>query len=117
MFGPFSTKLTLEASKVVAKHRYAFLEPAGGGRKIFEQYLGNLFFVQPAPVVYQGEVFADYILSLPPDLRPKTAAYPALDDPFAAPIVEHVRGRFEAKGIRTVYKDIYPEEPPTSHRS
>lgn len=109
VFGPFSTKLTFAASKVAARHRYAFIEPAGGGQKIFEQNFGNLFFVQPAPVVYQGDVFADYILSLPADQRPKTAAYPALDDPFAAPIVAHVRERFEAKGIRTVYKEIYPE--------
>lgn len=109
VFGPFSSKLTLPASKVAARHQYAFLEPAGGSRKIFEQKLGNLFFVQPAPVVFQGDMFADYILSLPANQRPKTAAYPALDDPFAAPIVEHVRDRFEAKGIRTVYKEIYPE--------
>jgi branched-chain amino acid transport system substrate-binding protein len=110
VFGPFSSLLTFPASKVVARHRYAFLEPAGGAKKIFDQYLGNLFFVQPAPSVYQGDVFADYILSLPADKRPKTAAYPALDDPFAVPIVEHVRARFEDKGIRTVFKEVYPAE-------
>lgn len=111
VFGPFSSLLTLPASKVAARHRYAFLEPAGGGPKIFAQNLNNLFFVQPAPVVYQGDVFADYILSLPAADRPKTAAYPTLDDPFAEPIVNHVKERFEDANIKTVFDvEKYPAE-------
>lgn len=109
VFGPFSSLLTIPASRVAARYNYAFLEPAGGGPKVFEEKLGNLFFVQPAPVVQQGDVFADYILSLPADQRPKTASYPTLDDPFAAPISENIRNRFEAAGIKTVYTATYPE--------
>jgi len=56
-------------------------------------------FVQPAPVVNSADVFAAYILSLPTDQRPATAAYPELDDPFAAPIAEEVRVKFEAAGL------------------
>lgn len=108
VFGGFSTLLTVPASQVAARYKYAFLEPAGGGPKVFEQKLNNLFFVQPAPAVKQGDIFAKYILSLPPAQRPKTAAYPALDDPFASPIAEDVRRQFEAAGIRTVYAQIYP---------
>jgi branched-chain amino acid transport system substrate-binding protein len=110
VFGPFSSLLTIPASQIAARYRYAFIEPAGGGPKVFDQKLTNLFFVQPAPVVKQGGVFADYILSLPPAQRPTTAAYPALDDPFASPIADYVRQRFEAAGIKTVYKKIYPAE-------
>jgi branched-chain amino acid transport system substrate-binding protein len=109
-FGPFSSLLTIPASQVAKRYGYAFLEPAGGGPKVFAQHLNNLFFVQPAPVVKQGDVFADYVLSLPAAQRPKTAAYPALDDPFASPIADEVRGRLEAAGIRTVYQQIYPAE-------
>lgn len=108
VFGPFSSLLTIPASRVAARYHYAFLEPAGGGPRVFEQHLDNLFFVQPAPAIKQGEVFAQYILSLPPNRRPKTAAYPALDDPFAAPIAGHVRAMFERAGIKTVYKQTYP---------
>ena len=86
------------------------VEPAGGGPKVFEQHLNNLFFVQPAPVVMGGQVFADYILSLPKAQRPKTAAYAELDDPFSAPIAENIRKRFEAAGIKTVYHQTYPSE-------
>jgi branched-chain amino acid transport system substrate-binding protein len=110
VFGPFSSLLTIPASRVASRYGYAFIEPAGGGPKVFDQKLTNLFFVQPAPVVAQGGVFADYVLSLPADQRPKTAAYPELDDPFAAPVAEYVRAKFEAAGIRTVYQQTYPAE-------
>jgi branched-chain amino acid transport system substrate-binding protein len=110
VFGPFSSLLTVPASQVAKRYGYAFLEPAGGGPKVFAQKLTNLFFVQPAPVVKQGDVFADWILSLPADKRPATAAYTELDDPFATPVAEDVRARFEEAGIRTVYKQVYPAE-------
>jgi len=110
VFGPFSSLLTVPASQVAKRYGYSFLEPAGGGPAVFAQNLGNLFFVQPAPVVKSGEIFADWVLSLPAAQRPKTAAYTELDDPFASPIAEDVRAKFEAAGIKTVYKQVYPAE-------
>jgi len=110
VFGPFSSLLTVPASQVAKRYGYAFLEPAGGGPAVFAQKLPNLFFVQPAPVVKQGDVFADWVLSLPPAQRPATAAYTELDDPFATPVAEDIRLRFEAAGIKTVYKQVYPAE-------
>jgi branched-chain amino acid transport system substrate-binding protein len=110
VFGPFSSLLTVPASQVAKRYGYAFLESAGGGPAVFDQKLNNLFFIQPAPVVKSGEVFADWVLSLPADQRPKTAAYAELDDPFAAPIAETIRAKFEAAGITTVYKQVYPAE-------
>src|SRR5690349_13365844 len=104
VFGPFSSLLTVPASQVAKRYGYAFLEPAGGGPSVFAQKLDNLFFVQPAPVVKSGDVFADWILSLPAADQPKTAAYAELDDPFATPIAENIRTRFEAAGIKTVDK-------------
>jgi branched-chain amino acid transport system substrate-binding protein len=109
-FGPFSTLLTIPASQVAKRYGYAFLAPAGGGPKVFAQKLDNFFFVQPAPTTQAGDVFAAYILSLPADQRPKTAAYAELDDPFAAPIAENIRTKLEGAGIRTVYKQVYPSE-------
>ena len=109
-FGPFSTLLTIPASQVAHRYKYAFLAPAGGGPKVFEQKLDNFFFVQPAPTTQAGDVFAAYVLSLPADQRPKTAAYAELDDPFSAPIAENIRQKFEAAGIQTVYKQVYPSE-------
>lgn len=109
-FGPFSTLLTIPASQVAKRYGYAFLAPAGGGPDVFAQKLDNFFFVGPAPATQSGDVFAKYILSLSPADRPKTAAYAELDDPFSAPIAENIRAKFEAAGIKTVYKQVYPAE-------
>jgi branched-chain amino acid transport system substrate-binding protein len=110
VFGPFSSLLTVPAGQVANRYGYAFIEPAGGGPAVFAEHLPNLFFVQPAPTISEGKAFADYVLSLPAAQRPKTAAYPELDDPFSGPISETVRAQFEAAGIKTVYKQVYPPE-------
>jgi branched-chain amino acid transport system substrate-binding protein len=110
VFAPFSSLLTVPASQVAKRYGYAFREPAGGGPSVFAQKLPNLFFVQPAASVQSGDVFANWVLSLPPAERPKTAAYAELDDPFSAPIAESIRAKFEAAGIRTVFKQVYPAE-------
>jgi branched-chain amino acid transport system substrate-binding protein len=110
VFGPYSSLLTVPASRVASRYRYAFIEPAGGGPSVFDQKLTNLFFVQPAPTTKGGDVFANYILSLPANKRPKTAGYAKLDDPFSAPIAASIQKRFEAAGIKTVYDQTYPAE-------
>jgi branched-chain amino acid transport system substrate-binding protein len=110
VFGPFSTLLTAPAAQVANRYAYAFPEPAGGGPAVFKEKLGNVFFVQPAPVIDCGDPFVQWVLSLPPAERPKTAAYPTLDDPFAAPIVDRARRSLEAAGVKTVFKTVYPPE-------
>ena len=110
VFGPFSTLLTAPSAAVANRYGYAFIEPAGGGPAVFDQKLHNVFFTQPAPIVESGDVFVNWVLSLPRASRPKTAAYPELDDPFSAPIAERMRQQFEKAGIKTVYKNVYPSE-------
>jgi branched-chain amino acid transport system substrate-binding protein len=110
VFGPFSSLLTGPAATVANRYGYAFLEPAGGGPKVFALKLPNLFFVQPAPVVKCGIPFVNWVLSLPASERPKTASYASLDDPFAAPIAAAMKYRFQLAGIKTVYNTIYPAE-------
>ena len=110
VFGPFSSLLTIPASQVAKRYGYAFIEPAGGGPDVFAQNLDNLFFVQPAPgrqVRRRVRRLGALAAGAP---TPKTAAYAELDDPFAAPIAENIRARFEAAGIKTVYKQVYPAE-------
>src|SRR5664279_4409884 len=110
VFGPFSSLLTGPAATVANRYHYAFLEPAGGGPKVFALKLGNLFFVQPAPVVKCGDSFVAYLKSLPAAQRPKTASYASLDDPFASPIADAMRSQLQARGVKTVYHTIYPAE-------
>jgi branched-chain amino acid transport system substrate-binding protein len=110
VLGPFSTLLSVPAATRANRYGYAFVEPAGGGPSMFEAKLPNVFFVQPAPIVSCGDPFVNFIASLPADQRPKTAAYPSLEDPFAAPVAEAMRVKFEAMGIQTVYDKTYPPE-------
>jgi branched-chain amino acid transport system substrate-binding protein len=112
VFGPFSTLLSAPSASVAHRYGYAFIEPAGGGPAIFQEKLDNVFFTQPAPVVQSGDVFANFLLSLPKSQRPKSAAYPSLDDPFASPIADRIRSKLEKAGIKTTYKAIYPAEHP-----
>jgi branched-chain amino acid transport system substrate-binding protein len=110
VLGPFSTLLTAPSATVAHRYGYAFIEPAGGGPAVFQAKLDNVFFAQPAPAIRNADVLAKYILSLPPSKRPKTAAYPMLDDPFAAPPIQRLQSILEKHGIKTVYSKIYPAE-------
>src|SRR3712207_7076724 len=82
-------------------------EPAGGSPEMFSRGFKFLFFAQQSTADKQGKVFAEWVASLPEDQRPKTAAYPTLDDPFAAPNVEGIRSMLEPLGVETVYQETY----------
>lgn len=111
VFGPFSSLLTGPSATVANRYHYAFLEPAGGGPKVFALKLHNIFFVQPAPVVKCGDTFVQYLKTLPASKRPKTASYASLDDPFASPIADAMQKQLSSKlHVKTVYKTIYPAE-------
>lgn len=107
LLGTFSSLLNLPASAVAERNAMLFVEPAGGSPDMFSRGYQFLFFAQQATADKQGLVFADWVANLPEDQRPQTAAYPTLDDPFAAPNVEGIRLALEAAGIETVYQETY----------
>jgi branched-chain amino acid transport system substrate-binding protein len=108
--GTFSSLLNIPASTVAERNKMLYVEPAGGAPEIFDRGYKHLFFAQQATADKQGDVWADWVLSLPEGERPKTAAYPTLDDPFAIPVLEGIRAKFEAAGIETVQKSTYPAD-------
>jgi branched-chain amino acid transport system substrate-binding protein len=112
-FGPFSSLLTTPASAVAARYGYAFVEGAGGAPTVFDSPSNeadhNVFDVS-LPIKDELVPFANYIASLPASQRPKTAAYPMADDPFAVPPVQVVQTMLQNLGIKTVYSKIFPEE-------
>jgi branched-chain amino acid transport system substrate-binding protein len=110
LLGTFSSLLNIPASSVAERNRMLYVEPAGGAPDIFSRGYKYLFFAQQATANHQGDLFAQYILSLPPDKRPTTAAYPTLDDPFAVPVLDGIREKLEPAGIKTVYKKTYPAD-------
>ena len=111
MFGPFSTLLTAPAAQVAARYHYAFIEGAGGGPPVFSLKLPNLFAVSPV-VADQLVPFAQWVASLPASERPKTAAYPMVNDPFAVPMVQNAQAILQKAGVKTVYSKIFPAENP-----
>jgi branched-chain amino acid transport system substrate-binding protein len=107
LLGTFSSLLNLPASAVAERNRMLYVEPAGGAPELFERDFKYLFFAQQATANHQGDVWANYIASLPEGERPKTAAYPTLDDPFAQPTSEGIEAILSEAGIKTVYRETY----------
>jgi branched-chain amino acid transport system substrate-binding protein len=110
LLGTFSSLLNFPASAVAEKNGMVFVEPAGGAPNMFTRGFKNLFFAQQATAPHQADVFVKYIQSLPADQRPKTAAYPTQDDPFAAPVIGSMQKQLEALGVKTVYSQTYPAD-------
>jgi len=107
LLGTFSSLLNLPASAVAERHKMLYVEPAGASPEIFSRGFRYTFFSQQATADKQGEVFAKWIADLPEDQRPKTAAYPTIDDPFTLPTVAGIKAILEAAGIQTVYEETY----------
>jgi branched-chain amino acid transport system substrate-binding protein len=110
LLGTFSSLLNYAASAVAEKNGMVFVEPAGGAAKMFTRHFKYLFFAQQASAPHQADVFVDWVRSLPPAQRPKTAAYPTQDDPFAGPVIQTMQKQLEALGVRTVYSSVYPAD-------
>ena len=113
LFGPFSSLITAPTSTVAARYGYAMIEGAGGAPSVFaspaNQSAHNIFDVS-LPIEDELIPFVNWVASLPPGQRPKTAAYPMADDPFADPPVQLAQQKLQALGVKTVYSKIFPAE-------
>jgi branched-chain amino acid transport system substrate-binding protein len=112
-FGPFSSLLTGPASSVAARYGMAFVEGAGGAPSVFDtpsnQADHNVFDVS-LPVADELVPFVNWIASLPVTRRPRTAAYPMAQDPFADPPVQLAQTMLSRLGVQTVYSQVFPEQ-------
>ena len=109
VLGPFSTLLTVPASKVAARYDYAFVEGAGGAPAAFGNGLKNVFDVS-VPVALNLTAFAKWVASLPASQRPKTAAYPTSNDPFTEPQLPPAEKILTKAGVKNVYSTVFPAE-------
>lgn len=109
VFGPYSSLLNIPAGEVAARNGYSIIQAMGNGPSVFEECLETMIYAGTAPSDRAAGAWADYILSLPEDQQPQTAAYASLDDPFSAPAAEYLRERFEEAGIETVYSEVYAD--------
>jgi branched-chain amino acid transport system substrate-binding protein len=104
ILGPYSSLLTKAVAPVALQHNYALVEGAGGAPSVFANHWSNLFDVS-LPVKNNLITFAYYILSLPPDQRPRRAAYLSSNDPFTFPQVDEVKTLLAKAGVTMVYPD------------
>jgi branched-chain amino acid transport system substrate-binding protein len=108
VFGPFSTRLVVPAAQVAQDYGFLFVEPAGAAEEVFTQGFDNLFYAAPAIADDHYNYLADAIEALPEAERPKTAAYAAMDDPFAMGTAYGLKTRLEEMGVETVVDEVYP---------
>jgi branched-chain amino acid transport system substrate-binding protein len=108
VFGPFSSRLVIPAAQVAEDYDMLFVEPAGAAPEVFEEGFQYLFYAAPAVADDHYNYLADWILDLPEDERPETAAYASLDDPFAQGTAYGLKEKLEAGGIETVADEVYP---------
>ena len=108
VLGSQSSLLNIPASAIAEKNKMLFVCPSCGSPDMFSRGFNYIFFAQQAIATNQAKLFAEWVANLPADQRPKTAAYPTLDDPFAGPVVEGAEKILSAAGITTVYRDQHP---------
>jgi branched-chain amino acid transport system substrate-binding protein len=110
LLGTYSSILILPASAIAEKNNMLFISPTGASPEIYSRGFKKVFMSQQALSPDLAKVWANYIANLPVAERPKTAAYPTIDDPFSVPEVDGVKAILEAAGIKTVYTTVYPAE-------
>jgi branched-chain amino acid transport system substrate-binding protein len=106
--GPFSTLLVIPSAQVAQDYGFLFIEPAGAAPEVFEEGFDNLFYAAPAVANDHYNHLADYIEAMPESERPQTAAYAAMDDPFAQGTAYGLKDRLEEMGVETVVDEVYP---------
>ena len=111
-FGPFSSLLSGPASAVAARYGMAFVEGAGGAPSVFDTVSNQAdhdTFDVSLPIADEMVPLVNWIGSMPANERPKTAAYPMAQDPFADPPVQLAQTLLSNLGVRTVYSSTFPE--------
>jgi branched-chain amino acid transport system substrate-binding protein len=99
---PFSSLLSVPAAQITEKYHYALPAGTAGAPSVMALNDPDLFSTN-TPVTFQMVPFANWVLSLPPSERPKTAAYPMVYDPFADPPVQKAEQILQAGGVTTAY--------------
>jgi branched-chain amino acid transport system substrate-binding protein len=115
LFGPFSSLITGPTASVAARYGFAMIEGAGGAPAVFDtpsnQARHNVFDVS-YPIVSQLDPLTSWIASLPASQRPKTAAYPVVNNPFTIPPEQRAMKQLQAAGVKTAYYKVLPAEVP-----
>lgn len=108
--GPFSSTITAPSAQVTHRYGYALIEGAGGSPAVFATKLPNVFDVS-LPVARSMQPLLNYLTALPASERPKTAAFPTVNDTFTLFQIQYAKQTLAAAGIKSVYYKVFPSEP------
>jgi len=100
LIGPYADS-AVAAARVASSSDFPIIDGTGTSAADFTLGLTNMFSVSLSAKDYLKS-FAEYILSLPVSIRPKTAAYLGADDPFFTPQITQAEQLLESGGVRTV---------------
>jgi branched-chain amino acid transport system substrate-binding protein len=107
LLGTFSSILNQPASAVAERNQMVFICPACASPDMYNRDFKFLFYGKQALATDEANALFEWIESLPEAERPKSAAYLALDDPFAGPVIDGVQEKLEGLGIETVLDEVY----------
>jgi branched-chain amino acid transport system substrate-binding protein len=105
LFGPYSSLLAVPAAVVAHQHNdTALFAPTGNAPSVYKKHFDNIFVVT-LPSQQNLQAFSYFILSLPQNMRPQTAAYVSVSSPFTTPQVSASTAILEPT-LRTVYSKV-----------
>ena len=100
---PFSSLLTAQGAIPATMPLHYVLAAGQAGAPSVYATKDPYLFSTNVPVKLQIQPFAKWVAGLPIAQRPKTAAYPVVNNPFAVPPVQTAQTILQSHGIRTVY--------------
>jgi branched-chain amino acid transport system substrate-binding protein len=106
LVGPYSSELTLEASKVAEQHNFPMVATAASADEIWSRGLKNIFGVDIPSSRYMDVDENSEVFKL---LGVKTIAVVFAQTVFAQDVVRGIRGYASRKGLRIVLDEAYPE--------
>jgi branched-chain amino acid transport system substrate-binding protein len=107
LVGPYSSALTLEASKVAEKHNFPMVASAASADEIWNRGLKNIFGVDTPSSNYMD---VDENAALFKLMGVQTMAVVFAETEFAQDVVRGIRGYASRKGVRIVMDEGYAED-------
>ena len=106
LVGPYSSEITLEASKVAEQHNFPMVATAASADQIWNRGLKNIFGVDTPSSNYMDVDENGALFKL---MGVKTMAVVFAETEFAQDVVRGIRGYASRKDVRIVLDEAYPE--------
>lgn len=110
ILGPYTSTIINAVAAVAEKHKMLFLQGGGNSPVLFTRGFRYMFLTLPGLAADHPEMMVEFIKTLPPAERPKSAAIIFLDDLAMVSEAEGAGKAVQDLGIRVVYREKIPKE-------